>query len=512
MHQFFIFTFLLLGLTPLCQSAEPSEAKLNVLYNSLDPKSISQHFAFYELYANRPIGKKALQDAWSLITGSQSIPMNALTLQSLSATSISSLVALVNKSPDQPPPNLSETDLSLIEQLSSHLAHVKLKGHQAISENDVLQLPLEEIDLARGLFLSQFESDFYKIRLYEATIDLMALQILARLAPNATAEDKIQTINRFIFEEMGFRFPPHSIYSQDIDLYTFLPSVLDSRRGVCLGVSILYLCLAQRLALPLEMITPPGHIYVRYRAPEQVINIETTARGIHIDSKEYLSINTRALQQRTIKEVIGLAHTNQAAVYLQKGEFAQALTAYQKAAPYMKGDFWHKELMAYAYLLSGHTQMGKKLLEEVKDYTPDYAIKGETTAKDYLLGNVDEEGIKAIFKHVDEDRKSILAKKQALEKIVHDYPKFHAGLFQLAVTWLQLHRMGEALEVLRRYHILCPDDPEANYYLAVLYQQRRDYNKAWDHLRQVEAIVRTRQYEPKMLKELRKELATCCPE
>src|SRR6202044_1243325 len=124
---------------------------------------------------------------------------------------------------------------------------------------------------------------------------------------NATPQQKIDAINSFIFEEMGFRFPPHSRYAKDIDIYTFLPSVLDSRRGVCLGVSILYLCLAQRLGLNLEMITPPGHIYIRYHEGENIINIETTCRGIHMDSEDYLGINTRCLQMRNIKEVIGLA-------------------------------------------------------------------------------------------------------------------------------------------------------------------------------------------------------------
>src|SRR5665647_1570782 len=105
----------------------------------------------------------------------------------------------------------------------------------------------------------------------------MALQILARLPPKASPQQKILKINELIFDEMRFRFPPHSLYAKDIDVYTFLPSVLDSHRGVCLGVSILYLCIAQRLDLNLEMITPPGHIYVRYRTTDQTINIETTA-------------------------------------------------------------------------------------------------------------------------------------------------------------------------------------------------------------------------------------------
>ena len=91
--------------------------------------------------------------------------------------------------------------------------------------------------------------------------------------------------------------------------------MLDSRRGVCLGVSILYLCLAQRLGVELEAITPPGHIYVRHVAPDgEIVNIETTARGIDVPSEMYLGMETRKLQKRDIRQVIGLAFMNQAAV------------------------------------------------------------------------------------------------------------------------------------------------------------------------------------------------------
>ncbi len=82
----------------------------------------------------------------------------------------------------------------------------------------------------------------------------------------------------------------------------------------------------------------------------------------------------------------------------------------------------------------------------------------------------------------------------------------------LAVTWLQLHRMGEALEVLNSYLLLDQGDPEAQYYLAVLHAQRRDFPKAWQHLHRAEAIVKAQQYNPKALKELRRELLTCCPD
>lgn len=287
---------------------------------------------------------------------------------------------------------------------------------------------------------------------------------------------------------------------------------MDSRRGVCLGVSILYICLAQRLAFPLEMVTPPGHIYVRYHAVNKTINIETTARGIHLDSEEYLGIDTRSLQLRNIKEVIGLAHFNEASVYWQQQKYEKALSAYQRALPYLTHDMLLKELMGYNYIVLGNKEEGEKLLKDVQHYIPEYAVSGETVASDYLNGKMDGEGIKILFMHVDETRKSILEKKEALEKTLEKYPEFREGQLSLAIAWLQLHREGEALDVLKDLHSQDSTNPEVEYYLAALYGQRLDYNKAWEHLRQAEAIANQRNHTPKALKELRRELKAQSPE
>lgn len=492
--------------------ATPSDQRIAMLYSSLDPTSIAQHLAFYELYQPHPVSRKALNDALQLLSGTQNMQSSLAHEIPLSSQVIHALVELINKPNNQEITILDEENLKQIEKFSARLAHRNLKGHFASTENDVLQLPAEEVDVARGLFLSQFGDDIHKVRTYEALIDLMALQVLARLPAQATPKQKIQKINELVFEEMGFRFPPHSLYEKDIDLYTFLPSVLDSHRGVCLGVSILYLCLAQRLDLQLEMITPPGHIYVRYRDATQTINIETTARGIHVDSEEYLSVSTRSLQQRTVKEVIGLAHFNQASVFWQNGHYEKAFDAYQEAKKYMGNDPLLNELLGYVCLFSNRVEEGERLLNSVKDHLPDHAIIKNTITEDYLNGAVDAESIKVIFSHVDDDRQAILKKKGELEQILKKYPRFRAGLLYYAMSWMQLYRTGEALEVLQQYYQLFPNDPDANYYLVILYAQRLNYQKAWEHLRQTEAIVSTRNHKPKDLKELRRALAAASPE
>lgn len=492
-----------------------SPAKIRALYNSLDPKSVSQHLAFYELYGDSLEGKKALNDVSRLLSG-EHIPVGqGLNQPLVSSSAVNAIIAIVNKQPDVKSKELSENELSMIEKLAERLPNRRLKGHKAKSEAEVLALPSEEIDLARGLFLTEegnVEDGFRKMRGYEALIDLMAMQILARISLESTPEIKIRAMNDFIFDELGFRFPPHSLYAKDIDLYTFLPSVLDSRRGVCLGVSILYICLAQRLNLSLETITPPGHIYVRYRAAGQEINIETTARGIHLDSEEYLGIDTRSLQQRNVKEVIGLAHFNQASVFWKQEQYEKALKSYLIAQKYVPDDKLIVELMAYNYLLAGHIEEGKKLLEQIRHYIPEDSVCGESVADDYLKALVDNDGIKALFMDVDETRESIVKKRQALEIAVKRCPKFRAGLFSLAVAWLQLHRYGEALKVLEQYHHLEKNDPTAEYYLTMLYAERFDFNKSWKHFRHIERIVQARQHNPKALKELHRELTAMSPE
>lgn len=508
-------SFFLLFFQGNLTARELSPGKIKALYSSLDPTSISEYLAFYQLYPHTREGQQAFKDVLNLLNKNGTIQKLSLSSLPNISTMIGSIVALVNKEPNDDIPELSREEQLLIEKLCGHLGNRRLKGYQARTEQEVIELENSELDLGRGLFLSQLGESpeaFIKIQGYEAMLDLMALQILTKLPPKATPEQIIRTINDFIFVEMGFRFPPHSLYAKDIDIYTFLPSVLDSRRGVCLGVSILYLCLAQRLNLPLEMITPPGHIYIRFHQGPKIINIETTARGVHLDTEEYLSVETRQLQQRNLKEVIGFAHINQASGYLQQKAYEKSLASYLKAMPFLPDDMLLKELMGFNYLFVGEKEKGRKLLEEVKDYLPDHAVSKDTMAEDFLNNHADEEAIQAVLMHVDETRESIINKRDALLASLKKFPSFRAGTLSLATAWLQLHREGEALEVLENYYAIDSNDPTSNYYMAALYMERMNHAQAWKRLRQAEKIVFERKHFPKALKELRQQLAQLSPE
>ena len=114
--------------------------------------------------------------------------------------------------------------------------------------------------------------------------------------------------------------------------------------------------------------------------------------------------------------------------------------------------------------------------------------------------------------HVDEDRASIIEKQKELKDTLQRYPKFRAGHFHLATTWLQMHREREAVQVLEHYHSLFPDDPTAEYYLAALHFERYNYPKAWKHLKRAQNLTQARNHRPKALQQLHKALSIKFPD
>lgn len=485
---------------------------LSSLYSTLDPTSVSQHFAFYELYPNTEEGKKALKVAWGLLSQGKGLQDPEMILPTIDPKPI---IDFVNRHSEETFRILGEDELLVIEKLSSHLQNRELKGYHIWEEQDLLELPSEEIDLARGLLIAELKDDpnlKEKVRSYEALLDLMALQILARLKEEASAEEKIRAISDYVFMEMRFRFPPHSLHAKDIDVYTFLPSVLDSRRGVCLGVSILYFSLAQRLGLVLEAITPPGHIYVRHAKKNgEVINIETTARGIDIPSERYLGIETKELQKRTTKELIGLAFMNRAACHWQRKEYQKSVSLYEKAHPFLRDDPLLKMFLGFQYLFTGREKKAKALLKKVAQY-PSQTLRKDYVLEDFFAGKADARCIEAIYQEVDETKSSIEKKQANLFEITKNYPRFRQGFFHLAITYLQLGKEKKALPLLEKYLSMAPDDPSALYYISALHFQRCNYPEAWKYLHKLEKIFSAHQYFPKAYKELRFALFTSCPE
>lgn len=59
----------------------------------------------------------------------------------------------------------------------------------------------------------------------------------------------------------------------------FLPGLLASKKGSCVSMPMLYLCIGRRLGLPVHLVSVGKHSFVRWEEPGLQLNIETTIVG-----------------------------------------------------------------------------------------------------------------------------------------------------------------------------------------------------------------------------------------
>jgi hypothetical protein len=85
----------------------------------------------------------------------------------------------------------------------------------------------------------------------------------------------LPALNASVFQTLGFE---REVNDRALS-FMFLPSVLKKRRGGCVGLGMLYLSLAELLAMPMECILRPGHLYVRVPGPQGHTNVELLRKG-----------------------------------------------------------------------------------------------------------------------------------------------------------------------------------------------------------------------------------------
>jgi regulator of sirC expression with transglutaminase-like and TPR domain len=111
---------------------------------------------------------------------------------------------------------------------------------------------------------------------YRALLDEYAETLRPRLAGISAPRGRLEIINEYLFEELGFRgnqedyFDPRNSY---------LTQALDRRTGNPISLCTVYLLLAHRLQLPIAGIGLPGHFVCRYQSSVAAIYIDVFERG-----------------------------------------------------------------------------------------------------------------------------------------------------------------------------------------------------------------------------------------
>jgi len=107
-------------------------------------------------------------------------------------------------------------------------------------------------------------------------LDAIAARCRELIAEPASAKDRCLAVNRVLFHEMGFR----GNADDDADpANAFVTCVIDSRKGLPIALSILYLLVGQRIGLELEPVSLPDHFVVASFDKSRPFYIDPFERG-----------------------------------------------------------------------------------------------------------------------------------------------------------------------------------------------------------------------------------------
>jgi|GEM_PF-2108232 len=157
------------------------------------------------------------------------------------------------------------------------------------SMDEFLVMPEEKIDV--GIAGLVFAKEFYPdldIRAYSRKIDELVRKVQARVGNSANPEERIRAINTVLFDQEGYAYEkdPSAVINTR---FAFLNHVLDTRRGTCYTLPMLYMAVARRLGYPIHPVEVPGHLFLRYLVSNlKNHNIEVTTQGAFCTDKSYV--------------------------------------------------------------------------------------------------------------------------------------------------------------------------------------------------------------------------------
>ncbi len=134
---------------------------------------------------------------------------------------------------------------------------------------DILRLPDESVDLAEAaLWVAAEQYEGLDVPGYLARLAELAETARPLVDAAETIEQRITALNRFLYDEHGFRGNRSDYYDTR---NSFLNDVIDRRTGIPITLAIVYLSVARRLGLPVSGVGFPGHFLLRCHAQDEIV-------------------------------------------------------------------------------------------------------------------------------------------------------------------------------------------------------------------------------------------------
>lgn len=156
---------------------------------------------------------------------------------------------------------------------------------------------------------------------FSKKMDEMASEINKAIAsglksnPGLSGRDKLSIMNKYFFEEQGFKGNTENYYDAD---NSYLNRVIERKTGIQISLSVLYMLIAKRLSLPVYGINLPGHFILKYSDSTEEFFIDPYNGGVIISMKESLEFVRRAgLKAEEFKNIHYLKNAGEKEIILR---------------------------------------------------------------------------------------------------------------------------------------------------------------------------------------------------
>lgn len=160
-------------------------------------------------------------------------------------------------------------EAKLLEQRAQRIRELAVVVHARRTQQelaDEIAKKPEDFDLLRAaLLLSRIDNEEVDVDIYLREVDQLVTDIKAEIADDASEQDRLATLDRFLFEQLGFHGSRTNYYHRS---NSYLNEVIDDREGLPITLSVLYMELARRLDLKVVGVGLPGHFVVRFEPKE----------------------------------------------------------------------------------------------------------------------------------------------------------------------------------------------------------------------------------------------------
>jgi regulator of sirC expression with transglutaminase-like and TPR domain len=147
------------------------------------------------------------------------------------------------------------------------------------------------VDLEEGAFLiAETEYPEADMKRYREALDGYASVLRRRLPTARTTDEAVRMLSKLLFGELGFKGNAEDYGNPD---NSYLNRVIDSKRGIPITLSTVFIAVARRLSLPVHGVGMPFHFLVKYRGPSGEIFLDAFHGGRPVSARECAAILAR---------------------------------------------------------------------------------------------------------------------------------------------------------------------------------------------------------------------------